>query len=154
MYSDRVFKYTEALYVIKNLCNDTRKELELIYGNDYQKRVLEEIYKAQEKYIIKLKNTDEAVGLFGLTFEGEGVGGIFLLTTDNLHNGNLITFLRCTKLQIKEWEKNYKLIMDNCYKRNATIKKWLKLLGFKPSKHQNEDFQIYYTGDINLYGGE
>lgn len=70
--------------------------------------------------------------------------GIFLLTTDKLHNGNVITFLRRAKTQIEQWLNEYDLIMDYCYKKNLTIQKWLRLLGFKPSSYHDNDFRVYY----------
>ena len=68
-----------------------------------------------------------------------------------MHKGNVIKFLREAKKQVNQWTKEYKLIMDNWYKQNTTILKWLLLLGFKPSQYENEKFQIYYKGDINEY---
>lgn len=119
-------------------------------------------------YLIKLKSTGEPVGLFGLIPCGAEVqaelelsdgdaraklhrskqntnsAGIFLLTTNKLHNGNVITFLRQAKATIEQWLNEYDLIMDYCYKKNLTIQKWLRLLGFKPSLYQDNEFQVYY----------
>ena len=150
MYKTKVNE-DELRYVINNLCNDTVVELKKMFGDNYKEIVFKEIGQLTTKYLIKLKKKNEPVGTFGLIPQGQASAGIFLLTTNNLHNGNVITFLKCAKKQIEEWLHNYDLIMDRCYKKNLTIQKWLKLLGFKPSKYQDNDFQVYYKGDIGLY---
>lgn len=136
--------------VLENLCDDTVTELKKIYGTDYLRQTFEAI-KDTEIFVIRLKNNNKPVGLYGLIPEGEQSAGIYLLTTRNLHNGNVITFLKEARKQVKKWSEEYKLIMDNCYKQNKIIKKWLALLGFQPSEYQDEDFQIYFKGDLSLY---
>ena len=150
MHNEKTTNLPEIKKVIDNLCNDTTLELKLIFGSEYHEKILEAI-KNTDNFIIRLKKTKEPVGLFGLIEFDEYSAGIYLLTTDKLHNGNIVTFIRQAKIQIGLWSEKYKLIMDNCYKQNMIIKKWLKLLGFKPSEYQDKDFQIYYKGDINLY---
>lgn len=140
-------------YVLENLCKDTVKELVKIYGKDYLKQTFQAITDT-EIFVIKLKNNNEPVGLYGIIPLENNSAGIYLLTTDNLHKGNIITFIKGARKQVKEWQKQYKLIMDNCYKQNKTIKKWLTLLGFQPSVYQNKNFQIYYIGDLSLYQEE
>ena len=151
MYSERLNDTKTVKEVLKNLCTDTKKELIKIFGDNYFSEVYQKI-QATEIFVIRLKKTNEAVGLFGLIeLKKSSTAGIYLLTTDKLHSGNIITFLKGAKKQINLWSKQYNLIMDNLYKKNETIKKWLVLLGFKPSQYQNDDFQIYYKGDINEY---
>lgn len=141
----------EIKYVLDNLCNETVSELEIIFGDGYKTKTYNLIKTLSEKFVIKLKKTNEPCGLFGLIPQGENAAGIFLLTTDKLHEGNLITFLKGSKRQIEQWNTKFKLIMDSCSKKNETIKKWLVLMGFKPSHYQDDNFQIYYRGDIGLY---
>ncbi len=157
MYSELLDKTTNnSIYVVEavlnNLCEDTKKELKKIYSenSDYLNSVFEAI-KNTDIYLIRLKSNNEPVGIYGLIPQENNSAGIYLLTTDNLHKGNVITFLKQAKKQVNEWLKDYKLIMDNCYKQNETIKKWLTLLGFQPSEYQDEDFQIYFKGDLSLY---
>lgn len=159
MYSELLDKNTyNAIYIVEavldNLCEDTKTELKKIYktsdDSNYLQCTLDAI-KDSEIFVVKLQENNEPVGLYGLIPQDNESAGIFLLTTDNLHKGNLITFLKGAKKQVDEWSKQYKLIMDNCYKQNETIKKWLRLLGFKPSEYQDDNFQIYYKGDISLY---
>lgn len=154
MFSEYAENESEINHVIENLCDDTVLELHTMLGDEYKKIVCEEIRQLTTKYLIKLRKTQEPVGLFGLLPQGKNSAGIFLLTTDNLHKGNVITFLKRAKKQVDEWSKEYGLIMDNCYKKNLTIQKWLRLLDFKPSEFQNDDFQVYYKGNIGLYNNE
>lgn len=152
MYSEVAENNEEMKYVLGNLCDDTILELRKIFGENYETPALNEINQLTTKYLIKLKSNNEPVGLFGLVPQlNPKTAGIFLLTTDNLHKGNVITFLKQAKKQVNEWLNDYDLIMDNCYKKNLTIQKWLRLLGFRPSRHHNDDFQVYYKGDIGLY---
>ena len=136
--------------VLETLHADTVAELKKKYGVDYIRLTFEAI-KDSEIHVIRLQKTKEPVGLYGLIQDTESSAGIFLLTSENLHKGNLITFLKRARKQINEWSKEYQLIMDYCDKQNKTIIKWLTLLGFKPSQYEDEDFQIYYKGDISLY---
>lgn len=137
-------------YVFEHLHKNTVKELKALYGDNYLRLLFKDI-RNSEIYVIHLKETSEPVGLFGLVPQSDKAAGIFLLTTENLYSGNMITFLKGCKKKIKDWSEKYTLLMDNCYKKNKTVVKWLKLLGFKPSQYQDDDFQIYYQGDINLY---
>lgn len=151
MYSELAKSEQEIKHVLENLCDDTVLELTKIFGQNYEKDVFNQIKQLTTKYLIKLKSTGEPVGLFGLIPQNTNSAGIFLLTTDKLHNGNVITFLRRAKAQIEQWLNEYDLIMDYCYKKNLTIQKWLRLLGFKPSEYQDNDFQVYYKGNIGFY---
>lgn len=150
MYAVYASSNKEIKYVLSNLCKPAVAELVKILGKDYKQKALAIIKTSNKKYLIKLKSSHEPVGLFGLLPQGNKTAGIFLLTTDKLHSGNIITFIRKAKQQVEEWLNEYKLIMDTCDKKNDVIKKWLLLLGFKPSKCQDEYFQIYYKGDISL----
>lgn len=150
MFSELSNNESEIRYVIDNLCEDTVIELKETFGENYKEVVSEEIRRLTTKYIIKLKKTNEPVGLYGLLPQGRNSAGIFLLTTDNLHKGNVITFLKTAKKEIEKWSEQYDLIMDKLYKKNQTIKKWLRLLDFKPSEFEDDEFQVYYKGDISL----
>lgn len=155
MYSECLNKNTHNSIqtvedVLENLCEDTITELKKIYGKDYIRKTFEAI-KESEIFIIRLKSNNKPVGLYGLISQENNSAGIFLLTTNDLHKGNIITFLKEARKQINKWRKEYKLIMDNCYKQNKTIQKWLLLLGFQPSEYQDNDFQIYFIGDLSLY---
>lgn len=153
MYAEQVKKSKEVSFVLNNLCADTEKELIANFGNDYKNYVINELKRLQRKYfVIKLKANNEPVGIYGLIPVKKRVAGIFLLTTDNLHKGNVIGFLRGCKKQIDLWQKDYDLIMDLQFKENETVKKWLKTLGFQASElYQNDNFQVYYRGNIGLY---
>lgn len=152
MHADFAQK-SDVEFVINNLCKDTEDELKIAFGENYKSKLLEELNKSPfgYKYAIILNSTSEIVGLFGIVPLNKYSAGIYLLTTENLHKGNIITFIRQAKLYIKHWGKKYKLLMDTCYKRNKTIIKWLKILGFKPSEYQNNDLQIWYKGEIKYY---
>ena len=123
MYSELLDKNTyNAIYIVEavldNLCEDTKTELKKIYKTSEDSNYLEQTFQAikdSEIFVVKLQKTNEPVGLYGLIPQDNESAGIFLLTTDNLHKGNIITFLKGTKKQVEEWSKTYKLIMDNCY---------------------------------------
>lgn len=151
MYIDANVSFDETCMLLSKLCNKAKEVLEALYGKDFVSIVANQIIEGPEKAFIRLKSTDEAVGIFGLTDQGDKVGGIFLLTTDNLCKGNMTTLLRGAKKQIREWERSYDLLLDNSCKKNTHIQKWLKLLGFKPSDLQDENFRIYYKGNLSLY---
>lgn len=156
MYSellDKTKSLSEVQYVLDNLSEETKEELHLLFGNDYKQRTFEIIIKT-EIYIIRLKENNKPVGVYGLVPVNDNdkySKGIYLLPTNSLHEGNIITFLKGAKKQVLAWARQYGLIMDNLYKENKTIQKWLKLLGFLPSPYQNDIFQLYYIGDLSQY---
>lgn len=150
MYSEITKNKQEIKYVLENLCEKTKIELLKIYGENYIQKTFSQI-KNTDIFTIRLKKTSAPVGLFGLIPLSEKSAGIYLLTTDELLKGNMITFLKEAKKQINLWTQKYELIMDNCFKKNNSIKKWLSLLGFKPSYYEDENFQIYYIGNLDLY---
>lgn len=158
MYQEKAIKLKEVRYVLERLSKEAVAELQKFFGNDY-KNVTFQIIRASkgEKYLIRLAKNNEPVGVFGIIPQGvnenDKVGGIFFLATDNIHKGNKIKFLKGAKKQIAIWEKEYELLMDSCHKDNKTVAKWLYLLGFKPSKFEDDDIQIYYKGNIELYKG-
>ncbi len=149
MFSKKVTRLKDVRYVLERLNNEAVAELKKIYGTDYLRQTFDAI-KDTEIFVIRLKSNNEPVGVFGIIPQDEKVGGIFFLTTDNLHKGNNIKLLKGAKRQIAIWEQKYELIMDSCHKDNKTVAKWLHLLGFKPSKFEDNDIQIYYKGDIEL----
>ena len=154
MYGVKPKNEEEVLYVLERLNQNAIHELKLLYGKNYIQKALNTIFKKENEIVlIKLKKTNESVGVFGIIpIENTKFCGIFFLTTDNIHKGNKITLLKGANKQIKQWQQEYKLIMDSCLKSNETIIKWLTLLGFKPSEeYQDDNFQIYYKGDINDY---
>lgn len=153
MYAENIRRSKEVSFVLNNLCADTENELIATFGNDWKNHVNNELKRLQRKYyVVKLKANNEPVGIYGLIPVKRKVAGIFLLTTDNLHKGNVIGFLRRCKKQIDLWQKDYELIMDLHYKKNETVKKWLKTLKFEASEmFQNDNFQVFYKGNIGLY---
>ncbi len=144
----------DVIHVIENLSHSTAVEMVGIFGYPYENILYQAILQNKtESYVIKLKKTNEAVGLFGLTAQNlnKKSAGIYLLTTDNLKKGNIITFLKEAKKQVDVWTDKYDLLMDTCFKENKTIVKWLTLLGFKPSQYQDDNLQLYFKGDLSLY---
>lgn len=154
MYQEKLTSLKDIRYILEKLNNEAVAELKKLFGNDY-KNVTFKIIRVSigEKYLIRLAKNNEPVGVFGIIPQDDKVGGIFFLTTDNLHKGNKIKLLKGAKKQIAIWEQKYELIMDSCHKDNKIVAKWLHLLGFKPSKFEDNDIQIYYKGDIKLYKG-
>ena len=154
MYAEPIRSLIEVRTVLDNLCDDTVLELKYYLGNDWKNKTFQIIRAIKkERFIIKLKSNNKPVGIYGLVPVNENSGGIFLLTCDDLHKGNIITFLKSARKQVDSWLDEYKLIMDSWYKKNETIKKWLLLLKFKPSEFQDDNFQVWYRGNIDYYKG-
>ncbi|MBR3654836.1 MAG: hypothetical protein IKN62_05345 [Elusimicrobia bacterium] len=154
MYAEPIRSLIEVRTVLDNLCDDTVLELRHYLGKHWKSKTFQIIRAIKkEKFIIKLKENGKPVGLYGLVPVNEHSGGIFLLTCDDLHKGNIITFLKSARKQVDSWLDEYKLIMDSWYKKNETIKKWLILLHFKPSEFEDDNFQVWYKGDISYFKG-
>lgn len=152
MYACEISDNSEIEFVLDNLCPEAKEELFKIFGKKYKNAVMNILECIAPKYknIIKLKQNNMPVGIFGLIPENKKAG-IFFLTTDTMKKGNILTLLIQAKEYIKVWEKEFNLLMDSCYKKNSKIKKWLALLGFEPSQYQDDDFQVYFKGDLSLY---
>ena len=149
MYKTFNVDINEIEYVLENLSDLTRFEVESAFGVDYKKEILAGINCAKEKQLIKLNATNETVGVFGLIEESKDVAGIFFLPTKNLCNGNMIKFLRVSKCVIEEWLKKYKLLLDDCFVENKKIVKWLHFLGFKVCpEDKNGKIRTFYKGNL------
>ena len=138
----------DVLYVYKHLHPDCKIELDKLKISKQQ--VIRRL-TGNNAFVVKLKKTGKPVALYSITELDENCAGITLLMSDELNQGNLITFLKGAKKQVNEWCKQYKLVLDYCYLQNETVKKWLRLLGFKQSIYGDYNFRIYYRGDINEY---
>lgn len=145
-------------FVIDNLCEKVIEELKVMFGDDYKFLLSEQLYNLQLEDIrtVRLKKNNEPVAIFGLIPLNEYpsiniIAGIFFLSTENLYQGNMITFLKGTKKVVDCWAKQYQLLLDKCYKRYSSVVKWLKFLGFEPHpESKGKDFQIYFKGDSTL----
>lgn len=148
MYSQKATKINEIKYVLERLNPEAVAELKVLFGNDYKNQAFQIIRATRgDKFIIKLEKTNEPVGIYGIIpMKQETACGIFFLTTSNIHKGNKIKLLKGAKKQIAIWEQKYETIMDSCHKTSETIKKWLKLLGFKPSGWEDNNIEVYYKG--------
>ena len=73
---------------------------------------------------------DEPVAIFGVGALGNGVGGIWLLATDNLKDIKF-AFLKENKKVINFLNTKYKILWNFVDCRNSLHIKWLKWCGFK-----------------------
>lgn len=167
MYSQLATSTKEIRYILDNLNPEAVSELKTLFGESYKKNAFQIIKAVTNKHVIKLEKTKEPVGVYGIIPMGVNKGadksnlqagkftekknicGIFFLTTENLHKGNKIKLLREAKKQIEIWGTQYETILDSCHKSSKTIKKWLTLLGFKPSGWEDNDIHVYYKGKWN-----
>lgn len=150
MYSQKAISVKEIRYVLDRLNPEAVSELKTLFGESYKKNAFQIIRAVTNKHIIKLEKTNEPVGVYGIIpMKQKNICGIFFLTTENLHKGNKIKLLREAKKQIEIWGTRYETIMDSCHKSSETIKKWLTLLGFKPSGWEDNDIHVYYKGKWN-----
>lgn len=144
MYVDDI-TVNDINFVVAHLCNKAIEELRVKFGNSFRYDTLCYLYNVPFRFIktIKLKKTGETVGLFGLVPLTDDSAGIFFLSTEKLYEGNMFLFLRETKKQIEAWNSKYEILLDDCYKQNKSVIKWLKILGFKPTADEDKNFQIY-----------
>jgi len=78
--------------------------------------------------IVNPKN--EPVGIFGVTDNGDGIGGIWALATDDLQKIQLAFLKECRKV-IKVFNQKYRILWNYVDCRNQLHIKWLKWCGFK-----------------------
>lgn len=144
MYVDDI-TVNDINFVVAHLCNKAIEELRVKFGRSFRYDTLSYLYNVPFRFIktIKLKETGETVGLFGIIPLTNDSAGIFFLSTEKLYEGNMFLFLRETKKQIEAWNSKYEILLDDCYKQNKSVIKWLKILGFKPTTDEDKNFQIY-----------
>lgn len=144
MYVDDV-TVNDINFVVAHLCNKAIEELRVKFGNSFRYDTLSYLYNIPFRFFktIKLKKTGETVGLFGLVPLIDDSAGIFFLSTEKLYEGNMFLFLRETKKQIEIWNSKFEILLDDCYKQNKSVIKWLRILGFKPTADEDKNFQIY-----------
>ena len=146
---DEISNDNEVRNVLNELHPKTKDELIKIFGKNYKERVFEEIKNAKRKYLIKLDDNTIS-GVFGVVEYKENIAGIFFISKDNL-KGHKISLLKKAHEVIRVFSREYELLFDSCYKKNKTIEKWLKMLGFKPSCIEAKGFRVFYIGNINLW---
>lgn len=78
--------------------------------------------------------------MWGVVDQGEGVGRIWLLATDELVNDkqNALQFLRQAKPRLAEMLQRYEVLFNYADARNTVHVKWLRWMGFTfIAKHPN-----------------
>ena len=150
MYPDKVQEGDEE-FVLNNLCNEAKKELTILFGDNFKFEILSRLKDVVHKFSIKLKKNDELVAIFGIFEVEKDIGGIYFLSTDNLKEGNIITLLRGSRKQVQSWMRDFSLILDTCFVENSSVRKWLILLGFiKVASGGDGVFEIFGKGDLLL----
>jgi hypothetical protein len=148
MYIDFYPTIKDVEEVLDNLSELTKEEIIKSYGKDYKSKMKNIFCFANWVYLIRLKTDNKPVGIFGLIEETSEIAGIFFLSTDGIYQGNMIKLIRESKKVVDEWLKEYKVLLDDCYLENEKVKRWLHLLGFKPTGEIKEGgFATYYKGD-------
>lgn len=152
MYKTDKVQINDIAYVLDNLSELTKDEIVYAFGIDFKNEILPKVYLAKESWLIKLKETDETVGVFGLIEETKDIAGVFFLTTKNLNKGNMIKLLRHAREVVEEWNKKYQLLLDDCFVENEKIVKWLHSLGFKAyPAEETGSFKTFYKGNLQVW---
>ena len=144
MYIDYMPETSEILCLLDNLSELTKQELILSFGKNYKDKVINLLSISKCLYLIKSKSNNNAVGMFGLLEEDKKTAGIFFLTSDEIHQGNMIKLLKTSKVVIDEWLEDYEVLLDDCHKENIKVRKWLEFLGFKPNGNIKDGGFIEY----------
>lgn len=145
MYIDYAPKFDEVVEVIDDLSELTKEELVLSFGKKYREKIINILSLSEFLYLIRLKNDNSPIGIFGLIEEDCYSAGIFFLTTDKLYQGNMIKMIKTSKIIIDEWLKSYNVLFDDCHKNNLKIKKWLEFLGFEQTGNIKQGGFIEYS---------
>ncbi len=144
----------EILYILENLRNEDRLELQALYNNDWKQEALLNI-SDKEFYILygydnDFKCVPIAIGDFYEIYpEDKSVACVWLLTTKYIYN-NKSLFIRVLLNLLKQKSKKYKLFFNFIYQSNFEAKKWLKKLGFKFNNPHpkglsvKENFEFFY----------
>jgi len=87
-----------------------------------------------------LGRSGKPVGMWGVVDQGDGLGRIWLLATDELvtDKPNSIQFLRQAKPWLKAMLERYDVLFNYADARNEVHLKWLRWMGFTfIAKHSN-----------------
>ena len=127
-------------YVLKNLSEADEFEMIQEFGIIYYDILIKECISDDIK--IMLDESGVPIGLFGLREIQTDVGEVCLLVTDEFKY-HFKSFLNQAQDCIKNWLKKYDRLENWIYKSNESGIKWLKKLGFKMVKY-DENRNYFY----------
>ncbi len=128
-------KKSEILFILDNLREEDRIELEVLYGKEWKNETL--ITLSDKKcYILYGKDSNNnlipiAMGDFFEIFPSDdSIACVWLLTTKYIYANKHLFYKHFIDLFNKKCKK-YNIMFNFIYKSNYQAKKWLQKLGFK-----------------------
>lgn len=90
----------------------------------------------------------EPVAIFGCARLADGIGGPWLLATDDFYKVNPRTVLEVTRAFVNSWLDRYEILANYVHHRNTTSIRWLKAAGFTiheavPFGHLQKPFHLF-----------
>lgn len=123
----------DLIYVLSNLREPDKKELQILFGDGWDERILKNWLSMNGVRIAYMDN-GEPVAVFGVMQVGN-IGSIGMLATNNIEK-EIKSFLIQGKIWVDKQLKKYKTLVNFVYSENIKAIKWLKWLGFTVEEKQ------------------
>ena len=121
-------------YICENLSDSSTEELEIIYGEDYKQYLKAELINCvmYEDITALCLDDNTPVAIFGLMNYDDDSKNLFFVSTKAINEVSPLYLIKQSIKQIKLWMFKYKKnLLDQVYRKNTQVIKWLKLLGFE-----------------------
>lgn len=138
----------DIVYVLKNLRQDDKEEVEKQLGKNYIQTCLKNIMNSHGRFIIGYAKEDNIpVCIGGCNSIENELGIVWLLCTEEIcKHKNCI--LKNIKREIELYQKKHFILSNTIYCKNKLAKIWLKKLGFKFDNpfgiKTPEGFELFY----------
>lgn len=123
----------DVLYILDNLRDADRMELQEIWGEDWKSQTLENIMKTDFQVLIGKAGKNDVPVVMGGAWAADpndpGAACVWLLSTDEVKN-NQIGLLKQLRREIKFYDTKYWITYNKIHKNNEMAKNWLKWLGY------------------------
>lgn len=136
----------DVKFILNNLRKEDKQELEILWGNDWYNKALDNIKKTSFLVLIGKDNYKKdvpiAMGGFEELFEkNEKIACVWLLSTDLIKNNKKL-FFKTLANQLLMASRKYQIMYNYIYKSNFGAKEWLEKFGFRFNNPHPENIVI------------
>ena len=149
-----VSEIKEIEFILSNLRDEDREELESLFGDDWYKRTLDSL--KDEKFLILYGQGNGSGripvamgGFYDIKDKTSTIACVWLLSSRYVSQ-NKTALMRVLRNQLYANSSKYDVLYNFIYKSNKGAKLWLKKLGFKfdnPNPKEiklKKDFEFFY----------
>ncbi len=140
----------DALYILDHLREPDRCEAMATRGKNWKEEILKDYMETDRTWLGARKKDGLPVCMGGeavLTKDAPDEAAIWMLSTDEIIK-HRVSLLKEAAYEIKQCDKEFRLLYNFIYYKNTFAKNWLSKLGFKFDKprlmNAPEGFEFFY----------